>query len=59
MESAYENNVPRVLEFALGYPKALDWHMFRPILHNVHMLDKRQENGRFYPFLYQDSLLEK
>src|SRR5271170_8238683 len=38
-------------------PKALDWHMFRFILHNVHMLDKRQENGRFCPFLYQDSLL--
>ena len=32
-----------MLEFALGYPKALDWHMFRFILHIVHMLDKRMD----------------
>lgn len=60
MESAYEKQCTKVSEFAFRILKRLDWHMFRFILHNVHMLDQKDKrNGWFGPFLYQDSLFEK
>jgi hypothetical protein len=60
MESAYEKQCTKVLEFAFRILKSLDWHMFRFILHNVHMLDQKDErNGRFCPFLLSRTVYSK
>jgi hypothetical protein len=60
MESAYEKQCTKVLEFAFRILKSLDWHMFRFILHNVHMLDQKDErNGRFCPFLLSGTVYSK